>query len=114
MPAAAVRSGTIAFTNAFVTGSPEGIYTCPDGITVIVKTIIYYNYASSDNDLMWGILRAGSAEVSVNGPFALPPNEGQMLQTWVTLEPGDQFTITQTEEFTSWHLSGAFLPGVAP
>lgn len=108
----AVRSARLGTGNSNPSGSDKTIYTCPSGVTALVKDI-RVNYASGTVSRGYIRLQSGGDSVIVIDR-AFAAGDTASVQGFMVLEPGDQVLIFASGGALQVWVSGAELAGLAP
>lgn len=93
-------------------GADVLVFTCPAGVTTLVKDI----RVSAPVGNVTGIfvyIASGAANVTVLGG-TLNAGLAKSEMPWLALEPGDQLRIGVTGSSLAYFISGSLLDGVAP
>lgn len=107
-----VRSARLAAATSNPSGSTVTVYTCPVGVTTILKDARLCTSAGTPGRVVLSVLSGGVAVSLMDRAFNAV--EVQALSTWVVLEPGDTVRVNAAAGEVKLWLSGAELSGVAP
>lgn len=107
-----VRSVRLGEGDSAPAGTPKVIYTCPSGVTAVLKDVRLDTAASSPTRAAVQLSSGGSWHSIMDGPrsaLATPSVTG-----FIVLQPGQQVRLYSEGGTFSCVLSGAELDGVAP
>lgn len=108
-----VRTARLATGTSGAAGANVPVYTCPPGVTTIIKDIRLARNLAGAQPVNVGVKSGPPTIWLINNPS--PTGDVVAIQPWTVLEPGDQITVlTQQTGAWSYYISGTELDGVAP
>lgn len=108
----AVRTTHLAVATSNPGATTNVIYTCPAGVTAILKWIQVSTSAGSPGQGIFAVRSGGITVRLLDRPWGSA--EILSLATWIVLEPGDQLTVFVSSGELKFWFSGTELAGVAP
>lgn len=110
----AVRSARLAGGYSGAANVTTAIYTCPAGVTAILKDIRLATTSGAASSVILA-MTSGALFSNIYVDNLAGGGATHSLQPWIVLEPGDQLVLnTGVGGGVSFWVSGAELDGVAP
>lgn len=115
----AVRSKQLAARRAGLANNNVVIYTCPSGVTALVKDINIYNRSGAIQDLRVGVDPVGAVTANITYEDQAFPIKGTWhFMPWWVLLPGDSLFVridgAAATDGLFCLVSGSELQGIAP
>jgi len=108
----AVRTARL-FGPITTTASPQTLYTCPSGVTAIIKNISVASDSASS--ITCDVFINGSAWANYIFRQVVPTKVAVVVNNlFLVLEPGDTLQVKSSASFATWSGHGTELQGVAP